>query len=587
MHTAAKVIEMLMPKGNAAMLGREPPNVSLRVKLLIGTLLMLLPVLGLLLAAFNASYDRRREIVLESLLQTARGAAALVDATFDEAITLGQAIAGEPPIQSLDPARMTPRLRFLGSGYDQYETFFVFDRSGSLVGVSDEDQPSPVNISDRSYFRYVVETGQPTSFDLVLGRRAGEVTTGVAVPIFGDADAPNGVLVIAFDLDRLQERIASMEMFGTQSVSLFDSSGRLALVAADRPVVMERSWDQRDFSAQPEIEAVLVGDAILRTDFSSALDERPLAVAMVQSRHHGWAAAAAWPSGEAFGPANEARQREFALFFGIAVASLLGTVLVASSLTRPVRQLAAGALAFGRGELDHRLDLQTGDELGQLGLAFNTMAGQIQTTLRDLEAARAAAEEGWRQAEIAGQRATFLAESGAALSGSLDYAATLQRVADLAVPTVADWCVVDIVERDGLVRRVAAAHAESSQAQAIAELQRRYVPRADWTGHPVAGVLTSGQPVILTDLDEASLSVVARDAGHLRLLCDLGTMCLMTVPLRARGPILGTITFATGSSGRCYDESDLTLAESLASRAAVAVDNARLFTENDEGVRVR
>lgn len=569
-------------------------TISLRTKLLLGTLLMLVPVLGLLAVAFNASYDRRREIVLESLLQTARGAAALVDATFDEAITLGQAVAGELAIQSLDPARLTPRLRRLGSGYDQYQTFFVFDSSGKLVGVSDEDQPTAVNISDRSYFQYVVQTGQSTSFELVLGRRGGELTTGVAVPIFGDADAPVGVLVIGFDLDRLQERIASMAMFGTQSVSLFDPSGRLALVAADRPVVLERSWEQRDFSAQPEIQSALGGDTILRTDFASALDERPLAVAMVRSRHHGWVAAAAWPSDEAFGPANEARQRELALFFGIAVASLFGTVLVASSLTRPVRRLAAGALALGRGELDHRLDIQTGDELGQLGKAFNTMAGQIQTTLRDLDAARSAAEEGKRQAEtaqaaaeLAGQQATFLAEAGAALSESLDYPATLQRVADLAVPTVADWCVVDIVERDGRVRRVAAAHADPSQAETIAELKRRYVPRADWSGHPVAGVLASGEPVILTDLDAAALSTVARDEGQLRLLCDLGTACLMAVPLRARGRVLGTITFATGSSGRCYDGSDLTLAESLASRAAVAVDNARLYTETEHAVGVR
>ena len=120
------------------MAARWLDTVSLRGKLLFGTLLMLVPVLGLLLLAFNASYDRRREIVLESLLQTARGAAALVDATFDEAITLGQAVAGEPEIRSLDPALLTPRLRRLGSGYDQYQTFFVFDAAGELVGVSDE-----------------------------------------------------------------------------------------------------------------------------------------------------------------------------------------------------------------------------------------------------------------------------------------------------------------------------------------------------------------------------------------------------------------------------------------------------------------
>ena len=576
------------------MVARWLHPLSLRTKLLLGTLLMLVPVLGLLLLAFNASYERRREIVQESLLQTARGAAALLDATFDEAITLGQAVAGEPAIQSLDPVLLTPRLRQLGSGYDQYQTFFVFDAAGDLIGVSDEDVPASLNIADRRYFQSVMATGQSTSFELVLGRRAGEVTTGVAVPIFDDDDAPIGVLVIGFDLDRLQERIASMGMFGTQSVSLFDPAGRLALVAADRPVSLERSWEQRDFSAQPEVAAALAGETVLRTDLASALDDRPLAVTMVRSRLHGWVAAAAWPASDAFGPANAARQRELALFFGIAAVSLVGTVLVASSLTRPVRQLAAGALAFGHGDLDRRLEIRTGDELGQLGQAFNTMAGQIRDTLQELRAARAAAEAGWRQAEtaraaaeLAGRRATFLAEAGAALSESLDYAATLQRVAALAVPTVAGWCVVDIVERDGRVSRVAAAHEAEAKAAPIAELQRRYVPKPDWTAHPVADVLTSGEPVILADLDESSLRRIARDEDHLYLLQSLGTTCMMVVPLWARGRILGTITFATGESGQSYDAGDLTLAESLASRAAVAVDNARLYTETERAVRVR
>jgi signal transduction histidine kinase len=573
---------------------RAPRFVSLRAKLLLGTLLVLIPVLGLLLVAFNASYDRRQEIVLESLLQTARGAAALVDATFDEAITLGQAIVGDPAIQSLDPDRVTPRLRRLGSGYDQYETFFVFDSSGELIGVSDEDVPTPLNIADRSYFQRVMQTGEPTSFELVLGRRGGDVSTGAAIPIVGETFSTVGVLVIGFDLERLQDRIASMGLYGSQLVALFDPGGRLALQAGERSVPIDRPWDQRDFSTVPEIRTALGGEAVLRTDFVSAMDGRSLAMAMTRSRKHGWIAAATWPAAEAFAPANEARQRELTAFVGIAVASVLGTIWLASLVSRPVRRLASGALAFGRGDLDHRLDIRTGDELGQLGQAFNTMAGQIQTTLSELRKARSAAEAGWYEAEMARaaaelgeRRATFLAEAGAALSESLDYAATLQRVANLAVPTVADWCVVDIVEREGTVSRVAAAHADASRASAIGELQRCYKPQPDWRDHPVATVLGDGRPIILTDLDEAALRAVARDAEHLRLLGSLGTVCLMVVPLRARGRILGTIMLATGDSGRCYDESDLTLAQSLASRAAVAVDNARLHTETERAVRVR
>lgn len=155
------------------------------------------------------------------------------------------------------------------------------------------------------------------------------------------------------------------------------------------------------------------------------------------------------------------------------------------------------------------------------------------------------------------------------------------------MPTVADWYVVDVVERDGSVSRVAAAHADPARGPAIAELQRRYRPQHDWQDHPVAAVLRGGRPVVLADVDEAALRRVARDPTHLQLLCELGAACLMVVPLRARGRILGTITLATAEPGRRYDEADLKLAESLAGRAAVAVDNARLHTETERAVRVR
>jgi signal transduction histidine kinase/HAMP domain-containing protein len=567
---------------------------SLQAKLLVGTMLVLIPVLALLLVAFNASYDRRQEIVLESLLQTARGAASLVDATFDEAITLGQAVAGDPAIRSLDPGRMAPRLQRLGSGYDQYESFFVFDTAGALIADSEVAEAMSLNIADRPYFQHVIRTGTPTSFELILGRRTGDVSTGVAVPIVGEASTTVGVLVIAFDLDRLQDRIATMGLYGSQAVVLFDPGGRLALQASEHPVAIDRPWEERDFSGLPDIRSALGGEAVVSTNSMRTVDGRPLAMAVVRSRLYGWAAAATWPAGEAFAPANEARQRELLAFVGIAVTSVLGTAMLANSVTRPVRRLAHGALAFGRGDLDHRLDIRTGDELGQLGQSFNTMAGQIQATLSELQAARQAAEAGWHEAEVARaaaelgeRRATFLAEAGAALSESLDYAATLQRVANLAVPTVADWCVVDIVEREGTVSRVAAAHADTSKASIISELQRRYMPQPTWRDHPVATVLRDGTPMILTNLDAAGLREIARDAEHFRLLHSLGTQCLMVVPFWARGRILGTIALATGDSGHCYDDGDLALVESLASRAAVAVDNARLHTETERAVRVR
>lgn len=566
---------------------------SLRAKLLLGALLVLVPIFGLLLVAFEASYDRRRDIVLESLLQTAEGAAALVDATFDEAIVLGRAIASDPAIRSLDPERVTPRLERLATGYNQYESFLVFDELGELRGVSDPVAGTALNVADRPYFRRVLEAGQPTVIELISGRRTGRPATGVAVPIHGEVGGPIGVLVIGFNLDRLERRIAQVGLYGDQVVALFDPAGQLALRATELPAPAVPGWEPRDYSAVPALLAALAGEAVSRADFESPVDGREWAIGMVRSQQHGWVAAALWPAAEAFAPAAEARRLELATFAVIALTSIIGAVVLASSLTRPVRRLANGALALGRGELDRRVDIRTGDELETLGHAFNAMAGHLQASLTELEAARIAAEAGRRaaeasraEAEAAERRAVFLAEAGAALTESLDYEATLQRVAALAVPMVADWCVVDIVERDGSVSRIAAAHADPARAALIDE-PRGIAPQPVWEDHPVARVLRTGRPLVLSDLAQPELATMARDPEHRHLLRGLGVATLVIVPLSARGPVMGTITLAMGGSGRRYDDADLTLAESLASRAAIAVENARLHAETRQAVRVR
>ena len=178
-------------------------------------------------------------------------------------------------------------------------------------------------------------------------------------------------------------------------------------------------------------------------------------------------------------------------------------------------------------------------------------------------------------AEAAERRAAFLSNASAVLASSLDYDTTLRTVADLAVPFVADWCSVDVVEADGSIRRVALAHADPSKVE-IARAAAAYPPDPH-ARHPRTHVLRTGRSILIPDVSEHGLAEIAGDEAHLQALRALGYRSAMIVPLAARGQTLGALTLATAESQRVYGPEDLALCEELARRAAVAVDNTRLY----------
>jgi PAS domain S-box-containing protein len=180
--------------------------------------------------------------------------------------------------------------------------------------------------------------------------------------------------------------------------------------------------------------------------------------------------------------------------------------------------------------------------------------------------------------QAARQRLALLGQASALLSESLDYETTLTSLARLAVPLLADLCIVDIME-EGMLAHVAVAHVDPAKEELVHELRRRYQPTVAWENHPIINVLRSGRSRLFVEVDDALWVRIARDAEHLRLMRLLNFTSYMIVPLAARGRTLGTITLVMSESGRQYGPADLTLAEVLARRAALAVDNARLYRE--------
>jgi signal transduction histidine kinase len=206
---------------------------------------------------------------------------------------------------------------------------------------------------------------------------------------------------------------------------------------------------------------------------------------------------------------------------------------------------------------------------------ITTLAGQ---GARALERARLyQAEHAARQrAEAAGERLAFLAEVSQVLASSLDYRATLSAVARLAVPRLADWCAVDIVDADGRLRRLAISHADPAKVDAVWAMSHRYREAPE---DPVPQVIRSAKAQVIPEIPDELLRRFARDEQHLVALRTFGLRSLLIVPLTARGRTLGAMTFVMAESGRRYGSADLPLGEDLARRAAIAVDNARLYRE--------
>ncbi len=187
------------------------------------------------------------------------------------------------------------------------------------------------------------------------------------------------------------------------------------------------------------------------------------------------------------------------------------------------------------------------------------------------------------EVQLAGEASRFLAEAGGILASSLDYRTTIGNVARLAVPRIADWCAVDMLE-DGQIRSVVVAHNDPSKVQTALDYQRRWpVDPASPTGVP--NVLRTGEPEIYPDIPDELLEASIDDPEQLEAIRSLGMRSVMIVPMEARGRRLGAVTLVSAESGRSFGDSDLTLAQALAGRCALAVDNARLYGERSDIAR--
>ncbi|MEX2467317.1 MAG: PAS domain S-box protein [Gemmatimonadota bacterium] len=229
-----------------------------------------------------------------------------------------------------------------------------------------------------------------------------------------------------------------------------------------------------------------------------------------------------------------------------------------------VRGRAHGTLNFSSPNPRERAFTPT--ERDTLGLMAQWIGGEIER----------------KQAEDA---QSLLARAGTHLASSLDVEQLLDSVARLMVPSLADWCVVDVVTDDGAVRPATIIAADPRKEELLREMLLRY-PHHRERG-AIGQVLRSGEPILLETISDTFLQTVAEEPEHLAILRLLEPCSAMFVPLRVRGQLLGVMVFTAAESARRYDARDLALAGELAHRAALALHNAQLYEEAQAAITER
>lgn len=190
------------------------------------------------------------------------------------------------------------------------------------------------------------------------------------------------------------------------------------------------------------------------------------------------------------------------------------------------------------------------------------------------------------EAEAAQERLGFLAEASARLASSLDYGTTLQQVAQAVVPRMADWVTLNLIDDNGELHQVASGHTDATRERLANSMRQLYPRSQDDDTSPVMRVLRTGRPAFIPEVGPDALRAISRDDEHLRIWQSLAPRSVIIVPLSGHQGVLGTLSLITTSdSERRFTPADVPMAEDLARRAALAVENAQLYAQAQEAIR--
>lgn len=697
-------------------------RLGVRGKLLGLVLVLLVPLFLWQAAMIFRGFDRRVTDEMEESEVYAE-AVAMAFTNFLESLWASELALGTSIVQKYGGGSVAEIEWLLNQQAVEHPSLFVLtwvNPDGTVVASTAADSVG-TSLADRGYIRRIQAGEEKVVSDLLVGRLTGKVNIAVARAIYREEKLA-GIVVTGIDPDRLIE-VLPTPPGAKRRYGLVDRQGTVVYRTGNLPLAFE----QRQLPARDPIRQSLAGDVVWLREYQSPIDGADLMGVSVPVPAIGWAYYSNIARAEVLGPARQELFQELVILL-MALLTALGLArFLAGRFLRPILALQEAAVAISGGNLSARVGLPGDDELAATGIAFDTMAGRIQTADEEQKArvsavallsrqalegspvealaAEAAAavtaslgmpfavvwevlSDGWtlrvlgaagwpadsvpsdlqspaglaRRAVAAGgalsledvsaqdgtvlpetvaglncglavilpgqqrplgvvcaygeQRRSFarsdrhflqavanllaaaaeqqhraaneafLAEASALLGSSLDHEATLFGVAKLAVAYMADICVIDVRNADGSLQRVAAAARDEHREHLAWEgafHEHMNESRQDGVGQ----ALRTGTSVMRENVSDALLEAVSANAEDLAMVRATGLTSAMYVPLLGRGQVLGVLRFHTAESGRRYTPADLIVAEELARRAALAMENAKLYRDGQAALQLR
>ena len=540
----------------------DPTQLRARLMLILAGSVLLPQIIAV---ALVTGQEERGAAEQASALQQALAIAIADDMEFriDRWRVATELLAAYPGLLELPPDRQREVLRGFAGRFPNITVFALFDARGDpIVHSGDPESPPPNNVA--ALLAAARSSGESV-IDLRIDSATAEPELIIGAPVL---DADRNVYGMASASVRPGRILAGLGRSAGEigaNVYLVDGRGQVLGHLEGTALQLELDW-----SDSPPVTALRGSDAPGTLRYTDSRGTQLAGYARVPEL--GWGVVVEQPLDVALADIRVRRERDFGILSMATIAMLIAGVSIARWLVHPLATLTTAAGRLATGDAEALLPQSPIAEIAGLAGAFGTMRARLSARTAERDTAEA--------------KVRFLAEAGSLLATSLEFETTLRNVAELAVISLAEYAVVDILdEQSGSVRRVAASHAEPA-LQPLVQALVDYPPELHG-GSRIAHVFRTGEPELLAAISEDTLQAIARDDTHLQLLRQLNLASLMTVPLTARGRTFGTISLARSPARPAFEPDDLELAVELARRAALAIDNARLYQAAQEAVGLR
>jgi PAS domain S-box-containing protein len=558
-------------------MARFYPKVSplfskLQFRLLLLLLLLLLP--ALLLSMYSAS--EQGQLATRSAQQEALRLAQISAANQEQRVSRAKelliALAQVPSLQQGDSAACNKLFSELVPQYGSYTNIYMVDASGNTI-CSGLPTPAGFNVANVSWFKHAMENKGFNASNYDLGALTRRPVITFSYPIYNADGSIRYQVGASLDLQRVGRFIATSQLPPETTITVIDRKGTVLYRFPD---------DNSDaIGTQWQDTALLQKVLTDQTGTSEAHDidgvQRLYGFTQLDSSNGSAYVLVGTAKNVAFAEANRLLTQNL---IGLAIVGVCSILLIgygiSGFLVRPVQTLVQGTLKLAEGDLKTRIDLRQVEntaELVELGRAFNQMATSVEELRNDLEA----------KVRERTERLEFLSQISMTLwTSTLNFENVLKSLAQLAVPMFADGCVIDLVNEDGTLAPLTMVQRDPDKQHTATQIHIDKLKRPGLL-NPALTVVKTGEPLLIPEVEEDKLKEAAPDEHTLQLIQRLHTRSMLFVPLATRGQLIGVLGFSTSSeSGRTFQPEDVAFAEEIARRAAMVIENARLYSETEQ-----